>query len=498
MNTMSHPMLNETERARLKNELQELFRDQGDFTIWTDNEGRSLCGLAGWKGRRISMGSSERLAWLVGNPESFTPSQKGPGMFVELFQWLGDPVEFDDVVELIARHQPAGEPPAKSRKAAKAIEPIEPIEEVQPAAPVKPAKPTPAAKSSEPARPAKTINPIEPVKPKESAKPAKPAKPAIVNEPAKPIKPAEITQEMLRQKPAGGEVPAAEPRPMATKRLRPAYGLLTLLLAVLAIAAAIFSFRQDATGSQQFDPSEAPARPSPSPTQPGPAAAAPPASLTPTPASGGPTTSLVDGDRTLQFNETGVVSGLESFPEEIRADISEALLTGVAKRAMDWNELASAPEMKPSAWLQYPNKVVVSEDRPNFRWAPVAGASRYQVRISDAIGREVAGSEALPPDPPQWKPIIRLRRGAVYTWSVIATLDDKEVIAEARFKLLAADKMNELTKLKAQSPSHLALGLFYTREGVLVLARREFELLARENPNTPIVAKLLRQSQTRQ
>jgi hypothetical protein len=62
--------------------------------------------------------------------------------------------------------------------------------------------------------------------------------------------------------------------------------------------------------------------------------------------------------------------------------------------------------------------------------------------------------------------------------------------------VLGGEKLGELAMLKNQYQSHLALGLFYIREGVLIEARREMELLVKDNPNSPIAAKLLRQSQT--
>jgi hypothetical protein len=97
-------------RARLKNNLRGLIRRHSEFKIWENDDGRSLCGFAAWEGRRISIASSERLAWLKANPESFkskrftfeslrkAPYQK---LIAEIFDWLDDPIGFEDLVELV-------------------------------------------------------------------------------------------------------------------------------------------------------------------------------------------------------------------------------------------------------------------------------------------------------------------------------------------------------------------------------------------------------------
>jgi hypothetical protein len=132
-----------------------------------------------------------------------------------------------------------------------------------------------------------------------------------------------------------------------------------------------------------------------------------------------------------------------------------------------------------------------------FKWAPTAGASYYQIRVSDPRGNLIADSNLLPTDTTQWKPSARLQRGIVYSWSVIAMVNGKWVAAETNFKSLDEDKMGELATLKNQRQSHLALGLFYIREGALIEARRELEILVRDNPNSPIAAKLLSQARSR-
>jgi hypothetical protein len=280
------------------------------------------------------------------------------------------------------------------------------------------------------------------------------------------------------------------------KRWKPAYTLATLIIAGTAIVAAILFSRQGATGQQSRIPEQPQVtlNVSSSPH----AAPSPSVTVTPNPTGSGEdiTASLVDGERTIHFNESGIVSGLETFPAETRQNITEALLTGSPRRSFDYNEFVSGPETRSSAGLLYPRRIVITEDRPTFRWTPVTGASSYQVRVSDPDGVQIANSGHLPSDTTQWKPTTRLKRGVILSWSVAAMVNGEETTAQTRFKVLDGAKLGELAMLKNQYQSHLALGLFYIREGVLIEARRELELLVKDNPNSPIAAKLLRQSQT--
>jgi hypothetical protein len=291
------------------------------------------------------------------------------------------------------------------------------------------------------------------------------------------------------------EKPVSERKPSAN-RWKPAHAVAALVIIGSAILAATLFSRQGATG-QQARISETP-QPASTVSSPLSAAPLPSESGTPNPTDSGEGAmeSLVDGARTIRFTESGVVSGLENFPAETRRNITEALLTGEPKRSAGLSELLSVAESGSSAGLQYPRRVVITEDRPTFRWAPVAGASSYQVRVSDLNGNQIANSGQLPPDITQWKSSARLRRGVVYSWGVNATVNGEEVAARVSFKLLGGEKLGELAMLRDQYQSRLALGLFYIREGVLVEARREFELLLRDNPNSAIAAKLLRQSQS--
>ncbi len=112
-----------TPRARLKNNLRGMIRRHSEFKVWKNDDGLSLCGFAAWEGRRISFASSGRLARLKENPESFKSArsnykslQKAPyrELMTEIFNWLEDPIRFEDLVELLPLFRQENDQPAES------------------------------------------------------------------------------------------------------------------------------------------------------------------------------------------------------------------------------------------------------------------------------------------------------------------------------------------------------------------------------------------------
>lgn len=214
---------------------------------------------------------------------------------------------------------------------------------------------------------------------------------------------------------------------------------------------------------------------------------------------------LKDGERIIRFSGSGILSGLETFPAELQQPISEALLAGALKKPAVLGDLVSgrgalkgSPATNSPFKLLSPGRTVITEDRPVFRWTPLDGASSYQVQVGDLNGNEAANSGPLSSNITQWTPAKPLKRGIVYSWIVTATVNGEEITvpasseAEMRFKVLGKREMAELAALKKEDQSHLALGIFYAREGMVAEAEREFQLLAKDNPDSPIVSKLLR------
>ena len=59
-----------------------------------------------------------------------------------------------------------------------------------------------------------------------------------------------------------------------------------------------------------------------------------------------------------------------------------------------------------------------------------------------------------------------------------------------KFQVLSARSLQQLTQVK-KTGSNLALGVFYSREGMIPGAEREFQALVRENPGSAVAKKLL-------
>src|SRR5207237_5419804 len=97
-----------------------------------------------------------------------------------------------------------------------------------------------------------------------------------------------------------------------------------------------------------------------------------------------------------------------------------------------------------------------------------------------------------------WTPPTSLKGGEIYVWEVEATIDGKKVVspggsaAQMKFKILSVSSAQELEQLK-RARFHLALGVFFAREGMLAEAEHEFQFLVRENPRSLVLRKLLKQ-----
>jgi hypothetical protein len=213
--------------------------------------------------------------------------------------------------------------------------------------------------------------------------------------------------------------------------------------------------------------------------------------------------SLEDNGRKIQLDNTGKLIGLEELPEASRSLVRSVLANKTLSKPEVWDKL-TAPSitlMDPTAQentfgLLGPSGTVIATDRPNLRWQALAGAESYTVSVFDADFNRVTRS--APQTATQWTSPA-LRRGMIYSWEVVAVRNGQEVRSpvapapRAQFKILEAEKLLELTNLKKHSPiSHLTLGLTYARFGLLVEAEGQLQILARENPKSPVATRLLR------
>jgi len=124
-----------------------------------------------------------------------------------------------------------------------------------------------------------------------------------------------------------------------------------------------------------------------------------------------------------------------------------------------------------------------------------------QVYVLDQDGNQVSQSEELPPTQTQWETPASLRRGQIFSWVVTAMVNGKKVVSpsasapEIKFAVLSTGDFQELNHLK-KSNSHLALGVFYARVGLLNEAEREFQGLVELNPQSELPRKLLQSVRT--
>ena len=216
---------------------------------------------------------------------------------------------------------------------------------------------------------------------------------------------------------------------------------------------------------------------------------------------------LNDGMNRIMLDKAGKLTGLSDVPDEDRQAVKNVLLTAAIKKPDVLTDLKgregvlrgnSAGE---TIKLLYPGNTVIVEDRPMFKWSPLKDASAYRVRVGDSNFHGAAKSEDLGSTTTEWRPSTPLKRGMVYTWIVTAVKDGVEISVasfepEMKFKILDSERVTELDHLKTSSRSHLALGVFYAREGMIAEAEREFEVLVQENPRSVVALKLLKEIQS--
>jgi hypothetical protein len=213
---------------------------------------------------------------------------------------------------------------------------------------------------------------------------------------------------------------------------------------------------------------------------------------------------LNDGHRTITLNKDGKVTGLDDVPPETKRDIANALVAEKIEAPAVLNSLASESTTlrgngnKGAPFkLVSPGTTVIIESSPLFKWEQLSGASGYRVYVLDSRGHQVAKSEDLPSAKTEWKLTDPLNRGNVYAWVVIAVVDGKEIVSPGaaassmKFQVLSANDLQKLDQLK-RTRSHLVLGVFYAKVGLLAEAEREFQELDRLNPDDNVAKKLLR------
>jgi hypothetical protein len=294
---------------------------------------------------------------------------------------------------------------------------------------------------------------------------------------------------------------------------KPTYAVAAVVLAALALVLTAFVLkrRSEPLEAKRNEPSQINIVASPTPASNNPATFPSPASPEPSRSpdvTSSPTidnsyvAALKDRPGEVTLDKSGHVAGLDEVSSIGRQEIAQALLTERFERPAVLKTLGGEESSLRgnntgrTFKLLYPTRRVIIEDRPVCRWESLTGASSYKVYVLDSKGNAVVASEELAPTETQWTVKSSLKRGEVFSWVVTAVVEGKEIVSpaasapEMKFAVLSIKDAQELTQLK-KTRSHLALGVFYAKAGLLMEAEREFQRLVRLNPQSQVPRKLL-------
>ncbi|MBV9923526.1 MAG: zf-HC2 domain-containing protein [Acidobacteria bacterium] len=215
---------------------------------------------------------------------------------------------------------------------------------------------------------------------------------------------------------------------------------------------------------------------------------------------------VIENNNTTTAERDDVERELEGVPSQYREQVRAALKAQRLAPPPALAEVRSGAGALMGAGggesfeVEGPAGVVSRADRPLFRWRPLAGAESYVVKVYDSDFNLVATSPQL--SSREWRPPTPLPRGRVYAWQVTAKKGGAEVVApaapapEARFRILSRSEEATLARAERDAAgSHLALGVLYTRAGLLAEAEAEFKALLRADPRSAAARKLLRDVQ---
>ena len=237
--------------------------------------------------------------------------------------------------------------------------------------------------------------------------------------------------------------------------------------------------------------------------QPSPASTAHTSPENKTPPREEPLITLNDAGGQILVNQRGKLEGLDDLPPDLKESVERALATRRLRASpalTGWssgagNLRSGLGERNTFAPLE-PIDVVIETDRPKFRWQALEAARQYVVTIYNGKFREVAASGPIVGT--EWTVPNSLERGVTYSWQISALKDGKTIVSpkpplrEARFRILDQRAVAALAKLKKSvGSSHLVMGVFYWKHGLIDETEREFQALAQANPNSAAVKELL-------
>lgn len=95
------------DRSRLKDKLRHLLADRRDFAIWKGYNHRQICGFALWQGqtRLASLRDLRDSIQAFGGADKLRPqtlSREPAELLTAIFNWVGRPIELDDLIDTVA------------------------------------------------------------------------------------------------------------------------------------------------------------------------------------------------------------------------------------------------------------------------------------------------------------------------------------------------------------------------------------------------------------
>src|SRR4029079_9353348 len=209
---------------------------------------------------------------------------------------------------------------------------------------------------------------------------------------------------------------------------------------------------------------------------------------------------LNDRNGRITVDENGELKGLDELSTTMKNAVVETArsqrlsFSPVLKKLKPDRATLRGSNLEGFKVLSPVNTVIVMTS-PVFHWQPMQRATRYQVYVLDENGNEIIRSEELGANLTQWAPSRALKRDALYSWVVTALVNGKEIVSpgpgssEVRFQIISVAAFKELRQLR-KTRSHLALGTFYARHGMLDDAEIEFRALLNINPESTIAKQL--------
>lgn len=129
------------------------------------------------------------------------------------------------------------------------------------------------------------------------------------------------------------------------------------------------------------------------------------------------------------------------------------------------------------------------DNRPEFRWVPVDGASTYRIEVTDGAGRALLEERT---DAPAYRPpeAMRLQNGMTYTWQVSTrTADGRRYIGAADFTVADSALRQQVDALRppadASISARVAFAVWLHGARLKDEARRYWERIAVERPSDP-------------